>query len=302
MKILFFDKTNVELKQKLEKIGLECVDEKEKDQKNIIGIIARNQIINAKIIKQYPKLKFIARCGSGIENIEKEYCEEKKIKIINSPEGNAQAVAEYCMGAVFNLTRNIKTSNQEITNNIWEREKNRTHELTNYTVGIIGYGNTGKAFAKILNKFKMKVIAYDKYKKNISDKYVEEVDLETIFIKTDILSIHINYSIENEFFINQNFLNSFKKNIFLINTSRGKCLKTNALINMIKNKRISGAALDVIEYEDENFKKINFKSKSDFDFIKKSNKIIITPHIAGITYESKNKIQQVLLNKISKII
>ena len=302
MKILFFDKTNIELKQKLEKIGFECVYKKEKDKKTIIGIIVRNQIINSKIIKQYPKLKFIARCGSGIENIEKKYCKEKKIKIINSPEGNAQSVAEYCMGAVFSLTRNIKKSNQEVINNIWEREKNRTHELTNYTVGIIGYGNTGKAFAKILNKFKMKVIAYDKYKQNISDKYVKEVDLETIFIKTDILSIHINYNAKNKFFINHEFLNSFKKNIFLINSSRGKCLKTQALVNMIKNKRILGAALDVIEYEDENFKKINLKNKSDFDFIKKSENIIITPHIAGITHESKSRIQKVLLKKISKFI
>ena len=304
MKILFFDHTSVQLKEKLKSLGLNCYSENinEHNNKDIIGIIVRNHIVDETLINKYPNLKFIARAGSGIENINQKYCDQKNIKIIRSPEGNSDAVAEYCLGSLLTLTRNIAKANNEIKNNLWIREKNRTHELKNKTIGIIGYGNTGKAFAEILKNFNITDLAYDKYKQNFSDSYAKEVNLKTIFSETDVLSVHINYNANNNYFINYDFLKSFKNPIYIINTSRGKCLDTNALIKLTKNKKIIGAVLDVIEYEESDFKKLNLKNIQNFEFLKKSNKIIMTPHIAGITHESKKEIQDVLLNKISEFI
>lgn len=263
------------------------------------GLVLRSKInVDKNLIDIACNLEFIARAGAGMENIDFEYAKKKGIKCINSPEGNKNAVAEHTIGMLLCLLNKICISNNEVKNNIWQREKNRGEELEGKTIGIIGYGNNGSAFAKLLSSFDVNIIAYDKYKRNFSNHYVKEVSIEDIMKYSDILSLHIPLTKETKYMVNNEFINSFKKNFILINISRGKIVKTSDLIKNLKTGKITAACLDVLEYEDNDFE--NIKQNRELKELIENENVIITPHIAGWSRQSYYKISKILAEKILK--
>ena len=305
-KIIHLDENHELLKNELEKLGFknyfDLISTKKEVEKKIWeyqGIILRSRIeIDKKFIDSCKNLKFIARVGSGLENIDTDYAKKKNIEIISAPEGNANAVGEHALGMLLSLLNKIIRSNNEIKNNIWAREQNRGIELDGKTIGIIGYGNTGKSLAKKLSGFNVKILCNDIIEE-ISDKYATQVSISEIMKSCDIISLHTNLNDSSFQLINKNFINNCKKPFFLINTSRGECLKTSDLVDGIKTGKILGACLDVIENESKSFENLN--TNSDFEYLKKSEKVVLTPHIAGWSIESKLKLAQVVLEKIKDL-
>ena len=305
-KILFVDNTHEILKSRLSDNNFVCEDfngRSYNDLYNVIdkyfGIIIRSKFnIDKPLIDKAVNLKFIGRVGAGMENIDVSYAEYKNIKCLNSPEGSRSAVGEHALALLLNIFNNITIANNETKLQKWQREKNRGIEIEGKTIGIIGYGNMGSSFAKKLSGFNCSVISYDKYKKNYSDKYTKEVSLKTLQDNADVISLHVPLTQETNYMINSDFFKALKKPVYLINTSRGKVVKTSDLVNALKNKKVLGAGLDVLEYENNSFENINFSDNNDFKFLLNSDNVIITPHIAGWTKESKIKLAEVLSNKI----
>ena len=307
LKVLIVDSTHPVLKNKLSSAGFDCYYYPEITKKEIEtsihkynGIIIRSKIkIDKKLIDKAQNLKFIGRAGSGMENIDTEYAQKKGIRCFNSPEGCRDAVGEHALGMLLFLFNNLCKANYEVKQGKWQREANRGIEIMSKTIGIIGYGNTGSAFAQRLKGFDVRVISYDKYKNNYSDEYVTESTLEDIFRETDILSLHIPLTEETEFIVNNTFINKFKKNIYLINTSRGKIIKTDDLVESIEKGKILGCALDVLEYESTSFEELHGQKMPDaLTFLINSDKVVLSPHIAGLTFESAEKSGRVLADKI----
>jgi D-3-phosphoglycerate dehydrogenase len=264
------------------------------------GLIVRSKtIIDRDLLGENPTIKFIGRAGAGIDNLEQRYLAEKKIRILHAAEGNCDAVGEYTIAILLSLLRNIPRANDEVKSKIWQREVNRGTELMGKTVGIIGYGNMGSAFAKRLSGFSCRVLAYDKYKAGYGDGYCEEVQMETIFNETDILSLHIPLTNETRNAIDLNYLNAFKKSIVLLNTARGEILPLSDLVEAMAIKKVSGAALDVLE--NEKLTDLNGEQQKAFDYLRDKSNVIFTPHIAGWTFESHVKINVALVNKINQL-
>ena len=264
------------------------------------GVIIRSKMkITSEVIDAAKNLKFIARVGAGLENIDVSYAESKNIRVINSPEGNRDAVGEHALGMLLNLFNKINIANTEVKSGIWDREANRGEEIGGKTIGIIGYGNTGSAFAKKLSGFDVEILAYDKYKSNFSNSFVKEVKLNHLFEKADILSFHVPLTNETKQMFSSDFINNFKKEISLINTSRGEVVSTKDLVNALKSKKIKGACLDVLEYEKLSFEDI-FKNNNspEFNYLVNSENVILTPHIAGWTHQSYYKISKIIADKI----
>ncbi|MDB4126583.1 hydroxyacid dehydrogenase [Flavobacteriales bacterium] len=304
MKILFIDTVHPLLKQELEKENHICDTAYNKSKTEIEQIISNYQgiIIRSrfKIDKQFidcgSNLKFIARAGSGLENIDVDYAENKNIHCYNAAEGNRQAVAEHALGMLLSLFNNLNTADQEIRNGVWEREGNRGIELAGKTVAIIGYGNNGSAFAKVLKGFNVKILAYDKYLKDYSYKNT----MESIYNEADIVSLHIPLTEETTYLVDDKFINSFEKNIYLINSARGKCTNTKHLVTALENGKIKGVCLDVFEYEKTSFENLSQEGfTNDMQNLMNSKNTILSPHIAGWTKESNVKIAEVLLNKFT---
>lgn len=304
MKILFIDTVHPLLKQELEKENHICDTAYNKSKTEIQQIISNYQgiIIRSrfKIDKQFidcgSNLKFIARAGSGLENIDVDYAENKNIHCYNAAEGNRQAVAEHALGMLLSLFNNLNTADQEIRNGVWEREGNRGIELAGKTIAIIGYGNNGSAFAKVLKGFNVKILAYDKYLKDYSYKNT----MESIYKEADIVSLHIPLTEETTYLVDDKFINSFEKNIYLINSARGKCTNTKHLVTALENGKIKGACLDVFEYEKTSFENLSQEGfTNDMQYLMNSKNTILSPHIAGWTKESNVKITEVLLNKFT---
>lgn len=267
---------------------------------NYNGIIVRSKMkITSELIDTAKSLKFIARVGAGLENIDVEYAKAQNIKIINSPEGNRDAVGEHALGMLLNLFNKINIANTQVKSGIWNREANRGEEIGGKTIGIIGYGNTGSAFARKLSGFDVEILAYDKYKSNFFNNFVKEVELEQIFKKADILSFHVPLTNETKQMFRSSFINNFKKDIYLINTSRGEVVNTRDLVNALKYGKINGACLDVLEYEKLSFEDI-FKNSNlpEFNYLVKAENVILTPHIAGWTHQSYYKISKIIADKI----
>ena len=266
---------------------------------NYSGIIIRSKFkIDKDFIDLSPNLKIIGRVGAGLENIDTEYCNNKNIKVVNSPEGNRDAVGEHALGMILSLFNKIKQADLQIRNGVWDRENNRGIELAGKTIGIIGYGNMGSAFAKKLSGFDVNVMAYDKYKNNFSDKYVKEVTQNEIFKDADIISLHTPLTDETKYLINSDFIQKFKKPIYTINTARGQSLNIADLVNELKNGKVLGACLDVLEYEKLNFENIASNNSSEsFSYLLKSEKVVLSPHVAGWTDESYVKISKVIADK-----
>ncbi len=310
MCVLFADSTHDKLPEKLTQSGFICdyqSDIKPNEIINIIpkydGIIIRSKIkIDKNIIDAAKNLKFIGRVGAGLENIDVEYAEQKGIKCFNSPEGNKDAVGEHTLGMLLTLFNNILKADLEVRSGKWIREGNRGLEIKGKTIGIIGYGNMGSAFAQRLKGFEANVIAYDKYKFNYSNEFVTEKRLEDIFEQTDILSIHVPLTEETQFMVNHEFINRFKKDIYILNTARGKVLKTDDFVKNLKSGKVLGAALDVLEYEQTSFESLHSGNDlpETFQYLIESNKVVLTPHIAGWTHESNIKLSEFLADKIIK--
>ena len=310
MKILHLDSTHPYLSNELNKLGFDNFfdfksSKKEIENKLFIydGIIIRSRIpIDKVLIDKATNLKFIARVGSGIENIDIKHAKKNNIKIISSPEGNSNAVGEHALGMLLSLINNISYSHNEIINGKWSREANRGYELKNKTVGLIGYGHTGKSFAKKLSGFDVSTIFFD-LKSNLKNEFATEVTLKEIKETADVISIHSSLTKESYEILNTKFINECKKPFWLINTSRGNCVKIKDLIKGIKEKKVLGAALDVLEFEKKSFEKLleTSLSNDDFSFLINSKKIILTPHIAGWTHESKLLLVKIILDKIKKL-
>lgn len=309
-KVLIIDSVHEIITKGLQHAGYEVVDATELSRNAIIkvvgdvyGIVIRSRInIDKPFIDSAISLKFVARVGAGMETIDVDYCEAKGIKCLNSPEGNRDAVGEHTVGMLLSLLNNLNRADRQVKVGEWNREKNRGRELGYLTIGIIGYGNMGSSLAKKLSGFGCKVIAYDKYKKNYSDGFCEEVSFDEIFEKADVLSLHVPLTDETKYMVDENFISRFKKPIILLNVSRGPVVKTSALVEAMKSHKIIAAGLDVIEYEKTSFEKtVKMTDKEDFKYLASCDNVIMTPHIAGWTVESKIKLAQVLLDKILMI-
>ena len=305
-KVLFIDTVHPYLWKELQKEGYSCFEGYDLCQKSIIeqhndvyGLVIRSRIsINANFLSHFNKLTFIARAGSGMENIDLDYAHSKNIHTINAAEGNKQAVAEHALGMVLSLFNNLSKADGEVRKSIWQREENRGIELNGKTVGIIGYGNNGSALAKVLSGFDTKVLAYDKYKTNYTPKYAIESDMQTIFEQADILSLHIPLTEETQHLVKDSFLKQFHKPIYLINTSRGACLDTKSLLANLESGKVLGACLDVLEYEKTSFENLS-EQTTELKQLLVSDKVILSPHIAGWTQESQLKIAKILFQKIN---
>lgn len=307
MKIVFLDSVHPILEERLTAEGHSCVlaDKQSKEEcletiKDANGIIIRSRFaMNEEFLQFAPKLQFIARSGAGMENIDLRYCKKRGITLYNSPEGNRNAVGEHALGMLLSLFRKLHTADREVRSGKWDREGNRGIELDGKTVGIIGYGNNGSAFAKKLQGFDVKLMAYDKYKKNFGDHFVMECSLDAILKNADVISFHIPQNQETIYMANDQFFNKIEKSIFLLNLSRGKIVQTSALVKALKSGKVLGAGLDVLEYERTSFESF-FKQElpEEFTYLLKSDALIFSPHIGGWTQESYFKLSDMLADKI----
>lgn len=261
------------------------------------GLIVRSKTrIDRDLLGESPSLKFVGRAGAGLDNLDLEYLEEKKINVLHAAEGNRDAVGEHTVGLLLSLLRNITIADQQIRSLQWKREENRGAEIMDKTIGVIGYGSMGQAFAKRLSGFGCKVLAYDKYKTSYSDSFCEQADMQRIYTEADILSLHIPLTSETQKLVNRDYLSRFKKNIVLINTSRGEIVSQADLIEQLERGKVKGAALDVLE--NEKLQELAPAALRILNKLLQKTNVIFTPHIAGWTVESHTKINVVLVDKI----
>lgn len=305
--VLFLNNAHPILRAELELAGLECFEDLEstvEELKNKLGttfgLVLRSRVsLRRELLDAAPNLRFIAREGIGLEHIDTEYAAAKGIQVFNSPEGSRDTVGEHAIGFLLSLLNHINRADRQVRQYQWNRESNRAVELKGRTVGILGYGNIGRAFARKLQGFECEVIAYDKYQSDYGDAHARAVDLETLFAKTDILSIHIPYEKANHYFINEAFLQAFHKPIFLLNTARGLVLNTADLVAALESGKVLGAALDVLEYEESSFEDLDLRQfPAPFQYLIQNDRVILTPHIAGWSVESKEGHARVLAEKI----
>lgn len=307
MTVLFLDEVHEVLATRLTDAGYSCIqaaefslDECQQALKTADGIVIRSRFpMNEAFLINTPNLQFIARSGAGMENIDVTYCQSRGIRLYNSPEGNRNAVGEHALGMLLSLMNKLHTADKEVREGKWDREGNRGVELDGKTVGIIGYGNNGKAFAKKLKGFDVNVLAYDKYKQSFGSEFVKECTLDSILDQADVISFHIPQNEETLFFANADFFHKIEKPIFLLNLSRGKIVDTSALVKAIENGKVLGAGLDVLEYEKSSFESF-FEQELPipFQYLLNSSKVILSPHVGGWTNESYFKLSNVLADKI----
>lgn len=300
--ILIVDDIHPIFMEKVEALGYHCdyrplikPDEALQILGDYEGLVMRSKFkLNRQYIDAGKNLRFVCRAGAGMDNIDEAYTAEKGITLINAPEGNMDAVGEHAVGMLLALMNNFNVADAQIRAGSWQREANRGYELKGKTVGIIGYGFMGHSFARKLSGFEVNVIAYDKYKTGFSDQYAREVSMEEIVRHSDVLSLHIPLTPETAGLVNEEYLFHFKKPIFLINTARGKAVQTRAVLNAIKQGKVLGAGLDVLEVE----KFPTLAEQEWFDELRQSGKVILTPHVAGWTFDSYRKISEVLAEKL----
>jgi len=264
------------------------------------GFIIRSRFsIDKSFLDKATRLKFIGRVGAGLENIDCEYAVANNIQLIAAPEGNRNAVGEHSLGMLLSLFNKLSKADKEVRNGKWLREENRGIELDGSIVGLIGYGNMGKSFAKKLRGFDVQVLCYD-IKPNVGDENCKQVSLSELQEKAEVLSLHTPQTLRTQNMINTTFINAFKKNFWLINTARGKSVVTNDLVSGLKSGKVLGAGLDVLEYEKASFENLFSKDKMPeaFQYLIKSEKVLLSPHVAGWTIESKERLAQTIVDKI----
>jgi len=309
-KVLFIDTAHPSLQQGLEKLGFRCdyfpgfvYDDFKRIVGKYEGIIIRSKIkLDREMLSAANNLRFIGRVGAGMENIDMAAAEKQGVRCLNAPEGNRSAVGEHAVGMLLMLFNNLKKGDSEVRRGLFLREENRGIEIEGKTIGIVGYGNMGSAFAEKLSGFGAVVLAYDKYKTGFSDRFVTEVSLENLFEKADILSLHVPLTGETRYMVNLDFLNKFRKNIWFINTSRGKVVKTKDLVSALKSGKVLGACLDVLEFEDLSFENMEAEKlpKVFAELIKMQN-VILSPHVAGWTHESNLKLAATIVDKVKAL-
>lgn len=310
MKVLFIDIVHPILEDRLLKMGFRCDHDYTSNRETILnklgkyeGLVIRSRIaVDKEFLGTENTLKFIARSGAGVENIDCKEAKKRGIHLISAPEGNRQAVGEHTLGMILSLFNKISLGDKEIRFGKWNREANRGIELSGKTIGIIGYGNMGKAFAKCLSGFDCEVLAYSKSPLNISDDYVRGSSLENIQNKADIISFHTPYNKSTHHYLNENFIEKMNKPFYVINTARGKVVHTEALVKGLKSKKILGACLDVLEYEKDCFENMFDKNMpDDFQYLVSTPKVLLSPHVAGWTVESYEKLSGILADKIEAL-
>ncbi len=306
MKVLAVDKNHPILIERLRNAGF-IVDVDYSSPKHKIediisqynGLIIRSRFpIDKEFLDKATDLQFIGRVGAGLENIDVEYAQKKHIKLYNAPEGNRDAVGEHTLGMLLSIMNKFVKSDDEVRKGIWEREGNRGEEIGGKTIALIGYGNMGKAFAKRLKGFDANVIFHD-IKPNLGDENATQVDLNQIFEQADVLSLHTPLTPLTKNMVNAEYISKFKKPFYFVNTARGKSVVTNDLVAALKSGKVKAAALDVLEYEKSSFEDL---FKEDFpqalQYLIKAENVLLTPHIAGWTVESKFKLANVIADKI----
>lgn len=306
VKILHIDSNNPLLWEQLEQAGFineadyksskEAIEEK---IQHYNGIVIRSRFdIDRHFLDKAANLQFIARVGAGLESIDTRYATQKGIRLIAAPEGNRNAVAEHALGMLLSLFNKLNKTDREVRSGHWNREVNRGHELDGKTVGIIGYGNMGKAFAKKLKGFDVEVLCYD-IKPMVGDANARQVSLEELQQKADVVSLHTPYTPETNRMVNADFINAFAKPFWLINTARGKAVVTKDLAGALQSGKILGAGLDVLEYEKNSFEQLfTTDIPEEFQYLLDADNVLLSPHIAGWTFESHKRLAQVIVDKI----
>jgi D-3-phosphoglycerate dehydrogenase len=308
--ILFLDKPHPYLPEQLEAMGYHCQHAYTESAEALsdalakcTGIILRSRFtLDKAFLANCPQLKFIARMGIGLEHVDLDYAKAQGIQVLNSPEGSRDTVAEQTLGMMLGLLNHINKADREIRQGVWDRKANRSYELRHRTVGIIGYGNIGTAVAQRLSSFGCTVLAYDKYRHNYGGPLAEEVSLQQLQEAADIVTVHIPYSESNHHFVNEALLQGFRKPIFLLNTARGLVLDTAALVRQLEAGKVLGAALDVLEYEEQSFNTLQLDSlPAPFQYLRQADNVILTPHTAGLSREVMSAHARVLVEKIGEL-
>jgi len=309
LKALITDGVHPLLLEGLEALGYECdyrpkikLEEVRQLVPDYDGMIINSKILVDKaMLDTATKLKFVGRLGSGMEIVDLDYAAEKGVAIFSAPEGNCNAVGEHALGMLLALANNLRQADKEVRQKIWNREANRGFEIMGKTVGIVGFGHTGSSFASKLQGMGVRILTYDKYKKNYTMPfpYVTETDMETILNEADIVSFHLPLTDEVQHLVNEDLINRFAKKIILINTSRGRVVKTSALIAELASGKISGACLDV--FENEKPKTFTAEEHELYDQLYQFPNVILSPHVAGWTVESKKRLAMVLLDQIIRL-
>ncbi|MDA9349186.1 MAG: 2-hydroxyacid dehydrogenase [Polaribacter sp.] len=308
MKILHLDKNHPLLYNQLNDLGFENDEDYTASKEEVMakihlydGLIIRSRFkIDALFLEKTTRLKFIGRVGAGLENIDCELASKKGIALIAAPEGNRNAVGEHCLGMLLTLFNKLHKANNEVKTKKWLREENRGIELDGKTIGLIGYGNMGKSFAKKLRGFDVEVLCYD-VKENVSDENCTQVSLEELQEKSDVLSLHTPHTALTNKMINTSFIAQMKKNFWLINTARGSAVVTKDLVEGLKSHKILGAGLDVLEYEKSSFEQLfSEQAPEAFQYLIDAKNVLLSPHVAGWTSESYEKLAQTIVNKIKE--
>ena len=310
MKVLVVDKVDELLTQGLQDLNFEVLTEYEKSRAELLpelsdvhGLIVRSRFpVNREFIEAAPALKFIGRVGAGMENIDLEAASDAGVSCFRAAEGNRTAVGEHALGMILMLLNNIRRADSEVRSGQWNRESNRGYELNGKIVGVVGYGQMGSAFAEKLSGLGVQVLAFDLYKTGFSAGHVKEAEMEVLFRNADILSLHVPETDLTRGMVDEQYLNHFAKNIYLINTSRGKVVQTAGLVRAMKKGKVVGACLDVLEYEKSSFE--NFFEQeipSDFRYLVESDRTVLTPHIAGWTHEARKKMALAILRQIEEL-
>ncbi len=310
MKVLIADRTHEILPQRLCEAGFEVSVEPDHDYESLVqasqgceGLVVRSKVnIDSAFIDRVPSLRCIGRVGAGMETIDVDYAEAHGVRCLNSPEGNRDAVGEHAVGLLLALLNNIARADAEVRKGLWQREANRGYELGPLTVGIIGYGNMGQAFAKRLSGFGCRVIYYDKYLDNL-EKLVdlERVSLETLQREADVVSFHVPLTEETHHYLDAAFIEVMAKPFYLLNTSRGAVVDTEALVAGLESGKVRGAALDVLEYENMQADGLGDVPEC-VHYLQRSPRTVLTPHVAGWTVESKYKLAAVLADKMIEVL
>lgn len=310
IKILHIDSNNPLLWNQLQQAGFtneedfaSSKEEIESKIQNYNGIIIRSRFkIDRQFIDKATNLQFIARVGAGLESIDCDYAESKGIHLIAAPEGNRNAVGEHAIGMILSLFNKLNRADKLVREGKWIREGNRGYELEGKTIGLIGYGNMGKSFAKKLSGFDVTALCYD-IQENVGDDNATQVSLSELQKKSDVLSLHIPWTPQTDKMVNSNFINQFSKSFWFINTSRGNNLKTDDLVAALQSGKILGAGLDVLEYEKLSFENlfIDAEKPAAFQYLLQAENVLLTPHIAGWTFESHEKLAQTIVDKIVRL-
>lgn len=305
--ILIIDDLHPSITSMLEGIGFGCKyvpkitrQELLSESPNYLGLLVRSKTyLDKEVLDKFPNLQFIGRAGAGIDLIDLEETAKRGIKIINAPEGNRDALAEHSLGLLLNIMNHMVRSHQEIYEQQWKREPNRGYELNKLTVGLVGYGFMGQAFAKRLKAMGCTILAYDKYKSGFSDQYVTQASMEEIYAQSDVFTSHVPLTKETDSMQNEAFFNAFAKPIWFLNTARGKIMDTKALYAAIKKGQVRGAGLDVIENEKPQNWSIEYQQLVKDLYA--TGKFMLTPHVGGWTFESYQRINEVLIEKIKSL-